>query len=545
MKAAKWILKCMSGFKRHIALLSVVNFISALIAVVYAVCFKNIIDAATDGNVKRAIAVSAFLVALILIQVLFIFTNANVEERAKTGLGIKLRDLTVKKLLHKEYAEILAYHTGEINNRIFSDIGIVSTNAVTLIPALINMAVRLMAAFVVMFFINKNLGLVFLCAGAICGLCMIIFRKKMKTLHKDVQSSEGKVRSSIQETVMGVLLVKVFNAQADRINNLDATHNEYKKKVFKRRIFQSLASCGMNIAYNTGFLFAFFWCIAGIIGGTISYGTLTAVLQLTGQIQGSVQSITGVIPTWFSMSASAERIMELIEMEDEKTEKSKLNDIESLKLNEVSFSYDKTDVLKDVSLSVNKGEVVALLGISGAGKSTLFMLLMGIYKPKSGEIFVSKGDDTENISAATRHLFSYVPQDNKLFSGTIRDNLKLAADVSDEKMYEALRISCADFINEIRDGLDSVVGENGIGLSEGQRQRIAIARAIISDAPVILFDEATSALDEETEKELIKNLSKINRTSILITHRRSVLEICDRAYTMTDGKICELEDVKA
>lgn len=541
MQAAKWILGHASGFKAHIAVLSLIHFFSALITIVYAVCFKSIIDYATDKNPEMAVKVSLLLILLILVQIGFSFVLGYIDELAKTGLGISIRRSVVSQLLYKNYKELSAYHTGEINNRIFSDVGIVSSNAIALIPSIIDMTVRLCAALVVMFFINKFLGLAFLAAGTVLGACMILFRGKMKSLHKDAQFKEGAVRASVQETVSGALLIKIFHAQSKRVEDLARRQGEYKKAVMRRRVYQSFANSGMSIAYNAGFLFAFFWCIWGIINGFLSYGSLTAVLQLTGQIQGSVSKITGIIPTWYAMTASAERIMELENLPDEKTEAAEFTDINGIEVSHVSFEYDKGEVLSDINFSVKKNEVTAILGISGAGKSTLFMLLLGIYAPKSGTITISSDNGSARAGFATRHLFSYVPQDNRMFSGTIRDNLNMASDAADEEIYRALKIACADFVNAMPDGIDTVVGENGMGLSEGQRQRLAIARAILSKTPVILFDEATSALDEETEKRLIENLSEINKTSILITHRRSVLKICDSAYSMADGEMHRME----
>ena len=542
MSSAKWVARLALKFRYYILALSAFSFITAFVSVMYSVCFKNIIDYAVDKNVDMAIKVSLMFIGIVLLQSVVSMVSGYVDERARVLLGIHLRERVVKKLLYKEYKDISSYHTGELNNRIFSDINIVTGNTITLIPSIVSMSVRLVAAFFVMMYINKYFSIAFLIAGLVCGGCILAFRGKMKALHKNVQKNEGLVRSSIQETVMGTLLIKIFNAQKTRLDELHERNMGYKKAVLTRKIFSCIANTGMNLAYNAGFLFAFFWGVFGILNGFLSYGSLTAILQLTGQIQGSVSGMTGIIPTWYSMTASAERLMELENLPDETDEISKIRDISEIEIDHVNFSYGREEVLKDINLTVKKGEIAAILGVSGAGKSTLFMLILGIYKPISGTVsIVSDEGKKETAGFSMRHLFSYVPQDNKLFSGTIKDNLMLVSHATDAEIEDALKLACAEFVLNLPDGVNTVVGENGIGLSEGQRQRVAIARAILSDAPIIMFDEATSALDEATETRLIKNLESVKKTCLLITHRKSILRICDRAYMMTDGQLEEAD----
>lgn len=542
MTSIKWIIKNIAPFKLNIIALSALNFITAVISVMYAVFFKRIIDYATAVDMKAAAIAAIFLIGLVILNVVISFASGYIDELTRTRLGIHLRRNLMDTLLKKEYAGISEYHTGELNNRFFSDVSVVTSGAVTILPTAVNMSVRLLVAFIVMLFISKFLSVLFLLAGIVAGALMLVFRKKMKRLHKDMQLAEGGVRSSIQETVSGALLVKIFNAHKKRINELDSRHDVYKKSVMRRKIYSCFANAGMNIAYNAGFIFAFLWCVIGIIYGFISYGSLTAVMQLTGQIQGSVSGITGIVPAIYSMTASAERLMELEALNDEQETDEKFSDISEIEVCNVSFSYGREEVLKDVSLTVKKGETAAVLGMSGAGKSTLLMLILGIYKPEAGTVTIkSAAGKAESAGISTRRLFSYVPQDNRLFSGTVRDNLTMARDASDAEIFDALNIACADFIEELPKGLDTLIGENGFGLSAGQRQRLAIARALLSDAEVILFDEATSAIDEATEKRLIENLKGIQKTCVIITHRRSILSICSDAYVISDGVLSKGE----
>lgn len=538
MPALGWIIKNTAPFKLNIIALSLLNFITAIISVLYAVCFKEIIDYALNNEIHTAIIYGGVLISFMLLQIITNFVSSYLDELTRTKLGIHLRKNIISKLLNKEYKDISSYHTGEINNRIFSDIGIVTGNSVTIIPSIINMAVRLISSFVVLFFVNAYFSLTFLVIGMLCSGCMLIFRNKMKKLHKDMQYEEGRVRSTIQETVSSSLLIKIFNAHKKRDAELEARHTAYKNAAMKRKLFSSLANAGMNLAYNVGFLLAFFWGIYGIISNFLSYGSLTAILQLTGQIQGSVSGITGIVPSFYSMTASAERLIELLNLPDEEEKTTEISDISEIDIRNVSFAFGNTPVLKNISLNIKNGETTAILGTSGVGKSTLFMLILGIYKPQKGEIKIISSDGKYEYSGfSMRKMFSYVPQNNQLFSGTVKENLTLIKNATEDEINKAIEISCADFIFSLPCGIDTRIGENGFGLSEGQRQRIAIARAILSDAEVILFDEATSALDEETEQQLIKNLGKINRTSLIITHRPSILTICDNAYKMDNNDI--------
>ena len=328
-------------------------------------------------------------------------------------------------------------------------------------------------------------------------------------------------------------------------------HAHLRDRMRKNHL-SNLCTSGLAVAINAMYVYGIIYCARGIAAGSVSYGTLTAVMQLVAQIQGPISGISGYLPRWFAMLASAERLMEAEHMADEPSEgrmdpaqiRAFYNDrFRSLRFRDVCFSYageDRQEILKNLTLEIRKGEAVAFCGHSGCGKSTVLKLLLGMYPPDSGEISV----DEHPLTAAWRGLFAYVPQGNALLHGTIRDIVSFAdpAHAGDEgRLNRALRIACAEeFVSGLEQGADTELGERGAGLSEGQMQRLAIARAIFSDRPVLLLDESTSALDTETEERLLRNLRGLtDRTVIIVTHRPAALAICDRVLHFTEEGGCE------
>lgn len=318
-----------------------------------------------------------------------------------------------------------------------------------------------------------------------------------------------------------------------------------------------LGGAGFGLIFQAGYFLTMVWGCWQILAGTVSYGTLTALLQLVNQIQSPFSGFSNLISRYFSMLASAERLIELEELPDEAhreeegpeaflCQREKLyQDLQAITFEHIDFSYGRNPVLENVNLQIRKGDFVSVTGLSGGGKSTLFLLLLGAYRPTAGHIHFQMSDaDKPELEPGqdVRKLFAYVPQGNYLFSGTLRENMTFfRSGIADEAVWTALDIACAgDFVRELPKRLDTVLGEHGCGLSEGQMQRVAVARAILSGAPVLLLDEATSALDEATEARLLENIAEIhNRTCIIVTHRKAALAICNRHLVIEDGHVSE------
>lgn len=543
----KWVYGICKKERFKVYTLILTNVFGAALTIAFANFSKNIINAATiDKSWEKVIIYALGYLALIMTQTALNLIGRSATERCKGKLEWRLKEYMLKVSMKKDYSSITSYHTGELQNRMFNDVTVISDGFTTILPNLIFFVVKLACAFGYLVVIDKIFALVFFVGGVLVFLCTLTFRGTLKKLHKEVQATEGKTRSFIQEAVTSLLVVKAFSAEdkiAEKADELQAVN--YKAKM-KRRFFGIAANAGINFVFNLGYVFALAFGAYRLLNG-IDYGTVTAMLQLVNQIQAPFANLSGVLPKYFSVLASAERLMEIEALPDEKADNSEDIDaaatyekLKTIDFKDVSFRYDRDIILDNTSLSINKGDFVAIMGISGIGKSTLLKLLLGVFKVESGKILLTTDDREIPVDYHTRHLFSYVPQGNFLLSGTILENLKfINENATDEEVNEAVRISCAkQFVDELPDGLNTVIGERGIGLSEGQLQRLAIARSLLSNSPVMLLDEATSALDENTEMEFLTNLKELkNKTCIIVSHKRAALEICNKHIQIIDSKI--------
>lgn len=543
----KWVYGICKKERFKVYTLIFTNVFGAALTIAFANFSKNIINAATiDKSWKKVIVYALGYLALIMTQTALNLIGRSATERCKGKLEWRLKEYMLQVSMKKDYSSITSYHTGELQNRMFNDVTVISDGFTTILPNLIFFVVKLACAFGYLVVIDKIFALVFFVGGVLVFLCTLTFRGTLKKLHKEVQATEGKTRSFIQEAVTSLLVVKAFSAEdkiAEKADELQAVN--YKAKM-KRRFFGIAANAGINFVFNLGYVFALAFGAYRLLNG-IDYGTVTAMLQLVNQIQAPFANLSGVLPKYFSVLASAERLMEIEALPDEKADNSEDIDaaatyekLKTIDFKDISFRYDRDIILDNTSLSINKGDFVAIMGISGIGKSTLLKLLLGVFKVESGKILLTTEESEIPVDYHTRHLFSYVPQGNFLLSGTILENLKfINENATDEEVNEAVRISCAkQFIDELPDGLNTVIGERGIGLSEGQLQRLAIARSLLSNSPVMLLDEATSALDENTEMEFLTNLKELkNKTCIIVSHKRAALEICNKHIQIIDSKI--------
>lgn len=544
----KWMYSICKGERFKVYVIILTNVVMAVFTIAFASFSKNIINAATkDHSFERVLYFGAGFLGILLVQMALSLISKSTTERCKGKLEWKLKQHMLETIMKKDYASVTKFHTGELQNRMFNDVTVISDGFTTILPNILFFIVKLISAFTYLIVIDKIFALVFFVGGIGVFLCTQMFRKTLKKLHKEVQETEGKTRSFIQEAITSLLVVKTFVVEdkiADDTQELQATN--YKAKM-RRRFFGIAANAGINLVFNLGYIFALVFGAYRMIHGSIDFGTMTAMLQLVNQIQSPFASLSGIMPKYFGMLASAERLMEIENLPNEEADNKEdiavektYNELNHISFENITFGYDRELILKETSLDVNKGDFVAIMGISGIGKSTLLKLLLGVFKVESGNINLNLDDSVIPVDYHTRRLFSYVPQGNFLLSGTIRENLLfINSDVTEEEINEAVRISCADqFINELPDGLETVIGERGIGLSEGQLQRLAIARSILSKSPIMLLDEATSALDEATEMRFLTNLKELqNKTCIIVSHKKAALEICNKHVQIVDGKI--------
>lgn len=543
----KWMWHTFNKERWQIFVLIFTNTLNAVLTIIYADFSKNIVNAATkEHSFDRIVYFAVLFLLIIMFQLFLTLVSRSFTERCKARIEVTLRKHILDVVLRKDYQGVTKYHTGEIQNRMTSDVTTISDGFTTILPNLVNFIVRLVCAFVYLVVLDKVFTLVFLVGGILVFAFSFLFRKILKRLHKNVQESEGRVRSFIQEILTSLLVVKSFNVEEKVSGEADELmENNYKTKM-KRRLFGIFANAGINTTFNLGYVFALAYGSYRLLHG-LDYGNLVAMLQLVNQIQQPFASLSGMLPKYFALLASAERIIELDNIKDETQQNENDVNVEliydslnCIDFNNITFAYDRDLILDDTSLIVNKGDFVAIMGISGIGKSTLLKLLLGVFTVNSGSITLDVNGEKIPVDCHTRKMFSYVPQGNFLMSGSIKDNLTfINSNVTDEEIKNAVRISCADqFVYDLPDGLDTVIGERGIGLSEGQLQRLAIARSILSKSPIMLLDEATSALDEATELRFLKNLKEMqDKTCIIVSHKTAALEICNKHIQIIDGKI--------
>lgn len=541
MKTLKWIEQTLGKRKWLIVLLSVIQSALAASGIVFALTMRTAIDGAVSGHTIEFGRAAFGLAALIMLQIGLRALNRFVEDDTKAVIENRFRQMLFHGILKNEYSEVKEYHTGELMNRLTSDASVITDGAVTLLPSIVSMVVRIVGILWVMQRIEPWFVMIFLVGGIMVATLSMIPRKFQKRLHKQVQEADGEVRSLLQESLESLLVIHAFGCEG-KIESENANKMKSHRRIRRKRsnVYNLLGS-GLRFLMQCGYLFGFTWCGIGILEGRISYGTLTAVLQLIGQIQTPFANMGSTFPKYASMLASAERLMELTENAaadkeepNNGTREEVYESLESIDFQMVSFAYDHDrTVLRKESFSLNKGEFVALIGSSGIGKSTIMKLLLSVYRPNEGEITVNLKDKSIGLEELPAGMFAYVPQGNYLMSGPIWKVVGFAekSDAIDrKKVEEACKVACAhEFIEELPNGYETVLGERGHGLSEGQMQRIAVARAIYSGCPILLLDEATSALDADTERRMISSLKQItNYTVLLVTHRKDVWELCDR-----------------
>lgn len=542
----KWIIDNSKKELPMLVLLVIGNALFAVCGVLTALFSKNIIDCAQNGNRSELVHYGIILFAIFAAQIILRMLMKSLEVRVQGRIEMKIKTDLFSSILKKDYMKITEIHSGQLMTRLTSDVSVITDGITTIVPSVVSMATRLISALVLLFVLDKAFALVLAAAGVVLFLITRLFRGKMKHLHKRVQESDGKVRSFMQEAIESMLVVKIFDVQ-EKIRNqsVEIQEENYDAKIVRNR-WSVFANIGFSAAFSFGYLFAIVWSGLRLLSGSISFGTLTAIIQLVNQVQTPVTSLSGILPKYYSMLASADRIIEIENMSESKALNSSdidtkqiYNELESIEFKDVSFGYDRDMVMENSSFNIKKGDFIVISGISGIGKSTLFKLMVGVLQPLSGEVFINSGNKKYPVDKYTRPLFAYVPQGNILMSGTIRDNIKFVNDkASDEDVLNAAKISCAfDFISELPDGLDTVLFENGRGLSEGQVQRLAVARAVLSEAPVILLDEATSALDEETEMKMLKNIKALkNKTCVIISHKQAAFHICNAEIVVSEKK---------
>lgn len=547
LTAVKWIINISRGSWIFVLLYAALSAAMASFGTFTAIGAKDVVNGANQHDIELLKHGGFLLLFLVLAQLALKVFNSNMYERARAKIEIKIRSRVFENIIRKDYSMLSKHHSGDLLNRLTSDVQTICDGVTGLLPNVISLLTKLVTAVILMVSLDWIFAVIFLVGGTLIALTTRLFKRYLKDIHKQAQSADGKVRSFFQESIVSVLVIKVFNAYKQVVEKAhELQMNNYRIRI-KRATISIFANTGVQMAFSLGYLFAMVWGGYRVYKGIIDIGQLTAILQLVSQIQSPLSALAGVLPTFYGIIASAERIMEIENYPNELDINEDIGDVyeyyskfECIDFDSISFKYNRDLVLDNASLRVNKGDFAAITGISGIGKSTLLKLVLGVIYPDSGAISVVVDGKKRIVDKDTRNLFSYVPQGNMLLSGTLRENITfMCYGKSDEEIQRAIELSCSDeFVKDLPDGLETVIGERGMGLSEGQVQRIAIARAILYDAPILLLDEATSALDEKTEERLLQNLRQLdNRTLIIVTHKPAALNVCNKEIRIENKKI--------
>lgn len=526
------------GFKSKIGLIVLIELAEVLFSLAFVWFSKVVIDIATGERLNNLFYYSILLISIVVLQIILRMFDIKMRRMSEVRLGNSIRYSVFSRLLYSRWQELSKVHSGDMLTRIIKDTDDVVNMLVTALPLSIAAITQFAGALVILFILDPMLALIIGIGIPLLTLFARMYYTKMRKYTVEVKENESVINSMVEESLMNQVVIRTFERQESELSRLEKLQTKLHNSVEKRTNVSVFANLIMGATFSGGYITAFIWSAYGLAAKTITFGTVTAYLQLVNRIQRPLFDLIRLLPSIVSAKTAVERLVFLTAFELESNEeKIMLDGNITLKMNNIKFAYtnDGKWLFPAFSMEVKPGSMVAITGETGAGKTTLLRLLLALLKPESGTITIENETQTVEVSERTRSNFVYVPQGNSLFSGTIRDNLLLGnSDASDEELLRVLEIASAAFVAELPDGLDTKLGENGAGISEGQAQRIAIARSLLRPGKILLFDEATSALDAETEHNLLVNLKREigNRTLIFITHQPEVASFCDYRYSL-------------
>ena len=554
----KWILSYSNRYKKTIAFYLFLGIFSTVFSLISSIASKQLIDIVTGHLKDQMLIMAIVMVSMALFSLIFSSVISRVSLKLTISIQNDIQADIFQKIQEASWLSISEYHSGDILNRFATDVGTVAGNAITWLPSLVISLFNFVATFAVIMHYDVTMAFISLASAPVLLFASQALMKRMREYSKKVKEMNSQVMAFEQETFSNMNTIKAFGITEHYAGELKKWQGKYRKFNLEYNMFSiktniALSLLGMLVQYAS-----FGWGVYRLWSGHITYGEMTLFLSQGGKLSSAFNSLVGYIPHVLNSSVSAGRVLELVKLPREIHHEQESNQLRekmdqgfSVVLKDVFFRYvEEKTVLKESDFVAKPNEIVAIVGPSGEGKTTMLRLFLGLILPEKGSASLQDSEGNEvPMNADTRQFFSYVPQGNTIFSGTIADNLRLIKeDATDEEIIEALKIACAwDFVEKLPLGINAPVGEKGRGLSEGQAQRIAIARAVLRDAPIMLLDEATSALDVETERKVLRNIiqKKPNKTCIVATHRPSVLSMCQRVYRVMDTKLTILDNEEA
>lgn len=550
----KWIFSYSAKYKWAIAFYVLLGVFSTSLGLVSSVASKYLIDIITGYQTDKLLMLAIIMIGSSAFSLAFDSVISRISTKLSIYINNDIQADIFDKIVDADWLAISGYSNGDILNRFNSDIGTVSSNAISWLPTIIIAVYRFAATFFVILHYDWIMALIALGSAPFMLLISKFVIQKQREYSKKVKEMSSQLMTFEVETFYSFDTIKSFGIAPHYSKKLRWWQDKFKDVSLKYNLFSIKTNIILSVMGMLVQFIAFGYCLFRLWTRAITYGTMTLFLQQRSNLSSAFNSLVSIIPSFLNCSVSAHRIRELVELPKEVhiAQSSELDAFAengfSVRMRDVSFAYvSQNNVITQSQFIARPGEIVALVGPSGEGKTTMIRLILGLVCPQEGEAVISTSGGMEvPMNAETRHLFAYVPQGNTILSGTIAENMRMVKeDATDAEIIEALKIACAwDFVERLPDTIDSKVGERGRGFSEGQAQRIAIARAVLRDAPILLLDEATSALDVTTERQVLKNIiqQKPNKTCIVTTHRPSVLNLCQRVYRVVDTRVTELDE---
>lgn len=557
-KEWKWLFKYIRKYWWGVAAYTIIGVVATLMGLGASVASKYLIDAVITRAESKLLPAAAMVIGLAAMQIVFQSVSSVATSRIGTRVTMEVRADFFERITATTWDNIRKYHSGDLINRLEGDISTISSGIINFVPSLIAKLTQFIGAAVIVFYYDKTMALLSLLGSPILLLTSNYMMKKIREFNKKTREMNGKIISYGEETFQNMQMVKAFGLNNRYAENFKALLGQYRNVKLEYDKFSILTTLVMSVVGLVVSYSCYGWGVWLLWHSAITYGTMTMFLQLSANLTSTFSALVSMAPSIISIATAAGRIMEITELPEESDKevqyavemlgKAKKGQLQIVAKN-LGFMYSDADepVLKNADFTIKSGETIAIVGPSGEGKTTTLKLILGLMPPTEGSLsYISDDGKILNASFSTRRMCSYVPQVNSILYGTVAENLRaIKEDATDEEIIDALKTAEAwEFVSELPDGINTIIDERNNNLSEGQAQRISIARALLRNAPVLIMDEATSSLDTDTEKRVLKNIMKTdkNRICILTTHRQSMLEYCSRVYRLNeDGSFVKEE----